>query len=225
MSAKDARRALRSVGVDLSKEELLKATTGDGAPPTYVSYDRLRRRCAATAGPSNKKKRPAADGYARLYADEKKRRSRAIGAESALVARMATAAEVAPLRRRLRGSDAGRAGHLAPRDFVRALHAHYGPSALDNDEADALCVAYGGSRPSKNHTVDDDAVKAALTRSVNPEEVVGLMRHHHAIERAPGVDYEAFVHGFRRARAGTKRRDVARGQLLNGFANYFGVRT
>ena len=59
------------------------------------------------------------------------------------MSRMASSSEVAPLRVALRRRDMHRSGHLAPRDFVRAIQAHYGAETLEKDEAKALCAEYG----------------------------------------------------------------------------------
>ena len=108
---------------------------------------------------------------------------------------MASSSEVAPLRVALRRRDMHRSGHLAPRDFVRAIQAHYGAETLEQDEANALCAEYGPSSqtegvadgPGKNHTEDSDAVKATLHH--NDERISS---QHFAATHA-AVDYERFL--------------------------------
>ena len=179
VTTQDARKALRSVGVDVSLEEL-KSVTGGGE---LVKYDALRR---APSPQKQRRGRTTQRTYGRRHAEDAERR---------LVSRMASSSEVAPLRVALRRRDMHRSGHLAPRDFVRAIQAHYGAETLEKDEANALCAEYGPSSqtegvadaPGKNHTEDSDAVKATLHH--NDERASS--RHFEATHAA--VDYERFL--------------------------------
>ena len=202
VSTRDARRALRSVGVDVSYAEL-DSVDGGGAPRGHVRYDAL-----AGAEPEA----PEKPSYSALYREKKELERRARPAEDALVDGLSAASEVAPLRRRLRQRDASRSGELAPRDFKRALHDHYG-SALDDEDFDALCDCYSARLPScarggqserkglcpetrhrRNHNDDDDAMRASLHRA--PEgggEALGRAPPTHFEPLFRAVDYELFL--------------------------------
>ena len=77
VSHRDARRALRSVGVELSYEELAAASAGDGAPRGHVRYEALGREAEAPP--------PASSTYSQLYREKKELERRARPAEDALV--------------------------------------------------------------------------------------------------------------------------------------------
>jgi len=178
VSTHDARRALRSVGVDVSLEEL-KSVTGEG----MVRYDRFRQA-------------PSPEKRVRGRTLQRRGSKNAGDAESRLVSRMASASEVAPLRVALRRQDIHRSGHLAPRDFVRAIQAHYGAETLEADEAAALCAAYNphaSARVAQNDSEDSDAMKATLQHGERQDDERGRTTSTHFEATHPAVDYERFL--------------------------------